>query len=297
MLLLPKGEVIPAATLQAGPAAIRTYIEGKLKADNPALRWHLSGELSQLQDNTEARKTENRNGKLFTTQFPPYNWAWTMTLSMAEFVKWKSGYSLTAQATYDFMWIDVNGVPLGTAKADTTGAAGLGGVSLSEFVVEDWKQATPDQLAKFMFSVIIEDNSQINESLAMVEAGIIAADWRTLVVDALVTQGAANTSTSIKVQLFTDGVGAKTSLLARYGDVLDAAAAWIVKVDGVVVTPSAVTFDSSYDTNNGQMAFTITALTSGQVATVQLAALSVVSATPYFLNAVTEGTIYSYTHP
>lgn len=290
-IMIPKGEVISAATL-ASAAATRAYIKGRLMDDTPALRWKLSGTLSQLQDNTEARKTENKNGRLFTTQFPPYSWTYDMTLQFGQFAKWRS-YNLLAQSLYDFIFIDVNGALIGAEKVDEDDALGLGGVSLYEFVMEDMKQATPDALVKFLVTLGVENNKQLNEGASMVNAGITPADWDQLLIDCLVTQGQANTSTAIKVQLFSDGIGAKSSMLALYGTELDAAAAWIVKKNGSAITPSGV----AYDATNDQMVFTISALSSADVVTVQLAAPSVVNASPYFAPLVTEGTIYSYTHP
>ena len=290
-LMAPKGTVIPASVLTDN-TALKDYIYDGLINDTPGLRWKLSGVLSQMQDNTEAVKTENKDGYLTPTQFPPYNWQWDMTLQFGQFVKWKA-YSLLAQDQYDFFWIDDAGNLIGTSALDTDGESGLGGVSLFSFYMQDMKTATVDTLVKFNVNMIIQNNAQLNENAAMVQADLVPSDWASLLYDTLITQGAANTSTSIKVKCYTDGVGAKASLLAKYGTVLDAAGAWRLTKNGSTLTPSAVTYNSTTD----EMEFTVSALSSLDVVTVRLQVPSVLTATPYFVNAVSEGTVYTYTHP
>lgn len=290
-LMAPKGTVIPASVLTDN-TALKDYIYDGLINDTPGLRWKMSGILSQMQDNTEAVKTENKDGYLTPTQFPPYNWQWDMTLQFAQFQKWKQ-YSLTANDQYDFFFIDDAGSIIGTSALDTTGADGLGGVSLFAFYLQDMKTATVDTLTKYNVNMIVQNNKQLNENAAMVQAELVPSDWASLLYDTLITQGAANTATSIKVKCYTDGVGAKTSLLAKYGTVLDAAGAWVLTKNGASLTPSAVTYNATTD----EMEFTVSALSSLDKVTVKLAAPSVLTATPYFVYAVSEGTIYSYTHP
>jgi hypothetical protein len=290
-LMFPKGTVIPASVLTDN-AALKDYIYDGLTNDTPGLRWKLSGILSQMQDNTEAVKTENKDGYLTPTQFPPYNWQWDMTLQFAQFAKWKQ-YSLTAQDQYDFAWVDDAGNLIGTSKTDADGASGLGGVSLFSFYMQDMKTATVDTLVKFNVNMIIQNNAELNESAAMVQANLTPQDWASLLYDTLIVQGLANTSTAIKVQVYTDGIGAKASLLAKFGTVLDAAGAWLLTKNGSTLTPSGV----AYDSTNDQMVFTVSTLSSLDVVTVRLNVPSVLLATPYFCPAVSEGTVYTYTHP
>jgi hypothetical protein len=290
-LMAPKGTVIPASAL-SDAQELKDYIYAGIINDTPGLRWKLSGILTQMQDNTEAVKTENKDGFLAPTQFPPYNWQWDMTLQFAQYVKWK-GYSLVAQDQFDFFFIDSAGNLIGAAALDAAGADGLGGVSLFSFYMQDMKAATVDTLVKFNVNMIIYDNAQLNANTAMIQAGLTPTDWSTLLYDVLITQGTANTSTAIKVQAFTNGVGAKSSLLLKYHAELDVAAAWVLTKNGSPLVPSGVAYDSA----NDQMVFTVSSLSSNDVVTVSLAAPSVLTATPYFIDAVSEGTIYSYTHP
>lgn len=289
-IMIPKGYVIPASVLTSN-TALKAHIYAGLINDTPGQRWKRSGILSQMQDNTEAVKTENKDGYLAPTQFPPYNWQWDMTLQMAQFVKWKA-YSQVAQDQYDYLFIDDAGNLIGTNKLDTTGANGLGGVSLFSFYMQDMKTATVDTLVKFNVNMIITNNVQLNENISMIQAELTPSDWDTVLYDTLITQGTANTATAIKVQCFTDGAGAKASLLAKYPTELADADAWIVTVNGSPVTPSGV----AYDATNDQMVFTVSTLSPADVVTVSLQVPSVLTADPFYINAVSEGTIYSYTH-
>ena len=285
-LLVPKGTVIPTAELDSN-TEVADYIYAGLINDTPAQRWLLSGVLSQFNDRTEDVKTENKDGYMAPTQFPPYNWTYDMTLQFAQFVKWKSK-GLSVADYYDVFFIDDAGNLIGR-----NASTGLGAISLYTFYFNDQKQATVDTLVKFLVNMTILNNDDLNENARLVQAGLTPQDWATVLYDCVVVQGTANTSTAIKVQCYTDGVGAKTSLLAKYHNELDVAAAWVLTKNGASLTPSGVAYDSA----NDQMVFTILALSSLDVVTVDLAAPSVLTATPYFINAVTEGTQYTYTHP
>lgn len=285
-ILAPKGTVIPTASLDSN-TEVKDYIYAGLINDTPAQRWLLSGVLSQFNDRTEDVKTENKDGYMAPTQFPPYNWTYDMTLQFAQFVKWKAK-GLSVADYYDVYFIDDAGNLIG--RNDATG---LGAVSMYTFYLNDQKQATTDTQVKFNVNITILNNDDLNENARMIQAGITANDWSTLLYDTLITQGTANTSTAIKVQVFTDGVGAKSSLLTKYHSELDVAAAWVVTKNGTPITPSGV----AYDAANDQMVFTVSSLSSADVITVVLAAPSVLTATPYFINAVSEGTLYTYTHP
>lgn len=284
-ILAPKGSVIPTAELDDN-TELKDYIYSKLINDTPAQRWLLSGVLSQFNDRTEDVKTENKDGYMAPTQFPPYNWTYDMTLQFAQFVKWKSK-GLSVADYYDVFLIDDAGNLIGRDAS-----TGIGAISLYTFYMNDQKQATVDTLVKFLVNMTILNNDDLNENARLVQAGLTPQDWSTLLYDCLVVQGTANTSTAIKVQVYTDGVGAKTSLLAKYSAELDVAAAWVVTKNGSVISPSGV----AYDAANDQMVFTVSSLSTGDIITVKLAAPSVLTATPYFINAVTEGALYTYTH-
>jgi hypothetical protein len=147
-----------------------------------------------------------------------------------------------------------------------------------EAVVNDFMPKTSAALAKYPFRLQFANNDQ------MVNAGFIGGaifpdnTWG-LISTTLALGATTNTATLYYVK-GTMGCGA-TSIGATYGSTIAAAGAWVLRnvTLGTSITPSAVT----YDADNDQYKFVVTAATTGNTISIKLAAPSVLTATPYFL--------------
>ena len=288
--MIPKGSVIPATEL-ADNATLLAYIAAQMKLDNSGSRWHMSGILSNLNDLTEAVKTENRDGQIYITQTPPYNFEWTMTIQFAQFAKWKQ-YQFS-QSFYDVLYVDDAGNLIGRQAVDDTGAATIGGIPLTQFYVGDQKQATTDTLVTYKFRHNIEQNVHLNAEMAMIQAGIVPSDYQNLLIDTEIVAGVtSNTSTHIYVSAYFDGIGARKSVGAMYGTTLADPDAFAITDNGSPVTPSAV----AYDATNDQWNITVSAITAAHTVKVKFAPPSVMTITPFFLDIISE-TAYTYTSP
>lgn len=286
---VPKGFVIPAASI-TDAATFAAYFKGKFTADARSGRFFLSPLLTNFDPKGGDLVSETRDNYEFTVQQKPYNWGWTLNPSGQNICDYKNWYAFAnlTQSLYDYLLIDDNGQVWGTAGTDTTGAQGLGGFAMAESVVEGWTPQTAAALTKYMFRLKFLTNAQVIQNFAMVAGNIFPDTTYGLIGTTLAHGATANTSTHIYVT-GTMGCGGQT-LGSVYGSTLAAAGAWVITDNGTPVTLSAV----AYDAVNDQYNFTVGTLTTGHVIIVKLAAPSVVNATPYFANIISE-TGYTYT--
>lgn len=289
-IAIPKGYVIAASTLTSA-AAVRALITAGLKEDSPGQRWHMSGMMTQQADETTAPVMENKDNFMVLVQLPPYNVTYDITWQFAQFAKWKGGYQ-QCQAFYDFLFIDDQGNLIGTQKTDANDAIGMGGVSLFQFVVQDYKFADISRVSKFNVTLSFMNNAEVNTGMAMIQAGINPADYEQLLLDINLSQGAtSNTATHIYFTAKFNGIGAIGEVGDLYGTVLDALGAWVFTKNGTTLTPSGI----AYRPATKDWDLTVSSLSSADVVTITLQPPSVVTATPYFAPLVSD--TYTYTHP
>lgn len=283
MVLIPKGYVIPASSLTRA-ASVRTLLRNGLINDTPGLRWHMSGMLTQFQDNTGDPNFEDRDGYQALAQLKPYNWKYDCTLQFAQFAKWKAGYQ-QCQAYYDWLFIDDSGNLIGTPKTDADDAIGLGGISLYSFTIGDALFADATHPVKFPMMLNIMNNVELNANIAMVQANINPSDYEKLLIDVTLSVSTrANTTTHLYVKVNYNGVGATGNALDQYGSILAAAGAWLLTDNGSTLTPSAVAYNATY----GDLDFTVSTLTSGHTITYRLNLPSVVANAPYYAPLVSD---------
>jgi hypothetical protein len=288
---IPKGTVIPASNLTSA-ASFLTFFKSKFTADARSGRFYLSPLLTNFDDKTGDAVTESRDNFEATVQNKPYNWGWHLNPAGNNFCDYRNWFNLVnfQQGQYDFLFIDDIGQVWGTAALDSTGAQGLGGYAMFEIFVQNWTPKTASALAKYMLRLKFLNNIQIVQNAAFIAASAFPDNTWGL-VGVTLAQGATTNTTTLLYLTGTMGCGAST-LGSVYGATLAAAGAWVLTKASAPLTPSAV----AYDAVNDQYKFTITALTTGDIVTFKLAAPSVVDATPYFANIISE-TVFTYVAP
>ncbi len=298
LVFVPKGTVIPH-TAMASQTAFTTYVLGRLRHDNPALRWQITPKLYGFKDNTEQPKTQDQDGTKVLTQMPPYNWEYSFangttgaTKNIHQIFRQRIHQQ---QNLYSVFAIDENNLWIGQATG-TNVQPTLTAADLSSIIVGDWGQATTSTANSYKLMIALNDNSQLNAFFGSVASTTLASSLTGLTDVTLFAGVTSSTSTHIYVSGRIGGA----SLGARYGTVLDDALTAFVITD---TTNTAKTFTISavsYDAANDQWDITGAWSTSntGDTVTVALAAPSVMIATPYFAPIVTEGTnIYTMTAP
>jgi hypothetical protein len=287
---IPKGYVIPASELTdegTFATAFQAYFD---KKDSRTTRFYMSPLLTNIDLKGGDEVTESRDNYDFTVQFKPYNWSWLQNpsgMNICDYKNWRKIANQT-QGLYDWLFIDDSGQVWGTSKADTTGAAGLGGYSAAESVVAPWMPKTASALPKFPFRLLFQNNEEIIGRSEFVQANVFPPNngWGLIGVT-LAAGTTPNTATHTYVS-GTFGCGAD-DLMAAYGDILADPTAWVATDNGSALVISAIAVDPI----NKQMNLTHASVTSGHTVTVKLAAPSVLNATPFFLNLISE-TAYSY---
>ena len=293
---VPVGTVIPATSL-ATQAAFNTYVQTtSLYANSRTIRWQRSPKLGDFKDNTKEPNMEDIDGYMSTTQFLPYDWQWRFITGQSGASKnlystWRA-YINGQQDLYEFLFVDANNQWLGTNKLDSTGAQGLGSIGVTNILIPDWAPATTKTANKYMMRLMLADNSQLNVSFAGFASTTQTSTFRPLTDVSIV----AGTTTTTSTHIYVSGNIGGNTLGKQFGSTLAAAAAWAVTdvTGSSTIVPSAV----AYDATNDQYNLTVAATTTGHTITVGIAVPTVITATPYFLPIVTEGTnVYSYVSP
>lgn len=288
---IPKGTVIPATALTSA-STFMAYFVPKFTADTRSGRFFVSPLLTNFDDKTGDAVTENRDNYEPTVTNKPYNWGWLLNPAGNNFCDYKKWFNLVnfQQNLFDFLFIDDQGQVWGTAAIDALGANGLGGYAMFEVFVPNWTPKTSGALAKYMFRLKFLNSTQVVQNAVFMQASAFPDNTWGLVDVTLSAGTTANTTTLLYVK-GTMGCGA-SSLGATYGSTLAAAAAWALTKNGSALVPSAVAYMPATD----EYKFTVAALSSADVVTTKAAAPSVVDATPYFANIITE-TALTYVVP
>lgn len=297
-LPVPKGTVIPNTAL-VSQAAFTTFVQAALWANSRTTRWQKSPKLVEFKDGTKEPQTEDLDGYMVLTQMMPYVWTYRFANGFSGATKnlhqiWRADIH-QMQNFYDFFFIDSNNMWWGTNALDSTGAQGMGAISLTQIIIPDWVQATPKSANKYNMMIVLADNGQLNANFASVQCSTLASAFLAL-TDVSVTVGVtATTSTNIYV---SGKIGGNT-LGKQYGAALAIAALWVI-TDITTGTKTFTTSGVTYDAVNDQykIAGTWSTSNTGDSVTVALASPSVITAAPYNMPIVTEGTnVLTYTAP
>ena len=293
-ILAPVGTVVPNASLTSATVLL-AYIVARLTDSNRATRWFLTPALDSFKDNTDADKTEQRDSYKLGTDKGKYNWEYRMKALKCDHSNMLNFHQ--QQAKYGTFDIDDQGNFIGTKATDSTGAAGIGVFSQAQIWVADYKQRKYGANNEYWISFQAIDNRQYNQNMAAVAANIVVPSltWAGLADVALV-----DLSTTVSAAAHTAAISGTlacgSSFLAEtYGATLAAAAAWQVydntadPTHAAPITPSGVTYVPPVGSLPGYYLFAFTvAPTATHVYSFQLAAPSVLLATPYFVNLISE---------
>ena len=296
---VPVGTVIPATAL-ASQAAFTTYVQTtSLWANSRSSRWQRSPKLGDFKDNTKEPNLEDIDGYMATTQFLPYDWTYRCITGQSGTSKnlWQTwrAYINGQQDLFNVYFVDANNQWLGTSALDSTGAQGLGSISLTNILIYDWGQATTKTANKYMMRLMLADNTQLNQYFAGFTCTTNTANYKPLTDVAIV----AGTTAISATHIYVSGTIGGNTLGKQFGTTLAAVSAWVI-TDTTTGTKTFTASGVTYDTVNDQynIAGTWSTSNTGDTVTVALATPSVMTVTPFFTAIVTEGTnIYSYVAP
>lgn len=283
----PKGFVIPDSVLTDNDTFL-LYLEERFNAsDTRNDRFWLSPQLTNFENKTGDPAMAERDGMSYLAQEKPFNWRWTLNTpgqNICDYKQWRNLVHLSS--LYDWYVIDDKGQFWYTNGTDTDSLPGAAGFTSSQVLVEQWIPKPADGLTEYKFSIQFLYNDELIENIGFIQCGAFPTDKWGLVDVALTARGTTWTTTTAYVK---GTLGCGGSSLGAYSDVLDVAGAWVLYnvTDSSAVTPTAVSYNSTTD----EFKFTFTAQTSADVIRVSLAAPSVLNATPYFLNLITEAPI------
>jgi hypothetical protein len=290
---IPKGFVIPNSVLtNTATVSIWSYLQSVLWSNSRTARAQISPKLVDFKDMTKEPIEEDLDNFPVLTSMPPYVWSYRFANKFSGATKnlyqiWQTSIH-QQQSQYDWLFIDSNNVLIGASALDSTGAAGLGGVAMSNQTVRDWMQATIKSANQYSLKLVIADNASLNVNFAAVQLGGLASTLRALTDVSLAIGATANTTTHIYV---TGRIGGNT-IGKQYGATLAAALTAFVILDTTnsskTWTTSAVSYDAvkdHYDITGSWSAANV-----GDTVSVSMATPSVMTVTPYFAPITTEGT-------
>lgn len=281
----PRNFVIPESVMTSTDTFL-TYLEERFNTtDSRSERFWLSPQLVQIEDKTGDPAMVEVDGFQYLGQEKPFNWKWNLNTPGRNFCDYKQWRALVHQSSlYDFYFIDNNGTFWCTKATDVDGKEGAGGFTTSQVLVLQWKPKPYDGLTIYPFSIQFLYNDELIENLKFVKAGAFPTDkWGLIDVTLDAKSGTAWTTTTAYVK---GKMGCGGTSLGKQNEILDVSGAWVLYnvTDSTSITPSSVQYLPATD----EYKFTFTAQTSADVIRVSLAAPSILNATPYFLNLITE---------
>ena len=235
VMLIPKGEVIPASAF----ADLKTYIQGKLFADNYAERWQLFPKAVGVESAGEAAKTETSGfGDTRTVQGAKIAWSPTFWAGGKNFHTSARAFNGMADA-FDLLYFDEKGVLCGTlVEGSNSTADGLKGYALADIFTDTAMQPDGSKGSETKTRFALADESEFNDHFAFLETSITVSQLKSVVdVDlSLVSNDGAG------ILVIAPKAGAE-NLVARFPTALNGLTAWVAqRMDtGATVAISAVT--------------------------------------------------------
>lgn len=295
---VPKGTVIPAANMIT-QAAFTTYVNARLKTDSKATRWQMTPKLVDFKDNTKEPTMENLDGYENTTQWLPYDWEFRFANGFTGATKnvhqiWRQ-FINQQQALYDFFFVDSNNVWIGTVDPNANG--GLASIAVSNITINDYAPATIKTGNIYKLHLIIQDNATLNAYFNSLISTTLTSTFKALTDVSTMVSPVPTTITT--THIYVSGKIGGNTLGKQFGTTLSAITAWTIldtTNTGKIWTSSAVSYDAANDQYDITGSWSAT--NGGDTITVAIAAPSVITATPFFLNIACEGTnIYSFVAP
>lgn len=288
----PIGSVVPAASLTSGTALL-TYIIARLNDSNRSTRWFLTPPMDSFKNQTEADKTETRDMFKPYTAKGTYNFMYRFDCLKCDFNNQRNFH--LQQQKYGLFFIDDNLQFLGTKATDSTGAPAAGVFTPYQIWLPDYKPKTIDTQNEYWVIWQFVSNAQFNENMVGVAAQIVVPSIP-YINQGLLEVGLIDLTTTVSAAAHTAAIGGTlacgSSYLAdTYGATLAAAGAWVVNDTTVSasIIPSGVTYVPASGSLPGYYLFAFTvAPTATHIYSFALAAPSVLLASPYDVNLVTE---------
>lgn len=273
---------IPYGTVLSYPDPnIKATIQTNLRAARSS-RWFMFGKFGLFKDNTDAPKTEDLDGFKKVNFVPPYNWEYRVIANQNNFFSFQQMYGfLESQNFYQWIFFDDQNQLLGTQAVDATGLPAIGGFTFAQIFVMPWMQKTTSVGNQYKIEYNGLSVQSANQGLAnstplgfdILNSLYSLTDVRTYDVT---PSGHAHGTNIIQ------GTVGSSSLSDIFGSTLSAAGAWVATniTTNTTVTPSAVALVTLANGSTGYQ-FTTTGQANGDKIQIQLAAPSVLAATPY----------------
>jgi hypothetical protein len=278
-IAVPKGTSITAATASSN-SAFNTAITALFTANSRSTRAYLLPSFTAVTDNTGDAVTEAQGNFDFVVASKPYNWSYRMNTDDCTY---KNVYNLLRlkQSQFDIIFVDDNGNVYGTLVNGTD----FGGIPMAQIFTPDPTQKTDSANPMYMINFLLQNNQDV-----IVNSAVVASNFRpnpaTMgLLDVILTEGTVGTTSATVLYVKGNFACGGGNIGDAYGTTLNAGAAWSVvpAAGGSAIVPSGVTYSST----TGEYALTI-ASTPATDLIVGLANPSVLTATPYFVYAITE---------
>lgn len=244
---IPKGYVYTATTL----LDFRTTLQAQLVNDTYASRAFIINGFEEIDDQSEGRqqKTWAGTGNKTTTRRSTYDWvfyyengAMCRHQSLLQFNN--------RQNEFDYLFFDTDWNIIGTDRLDSNGVPGFGGVSLTEFFVDNWKAATGSDPAMFMCNFKINDTKQLNENYAYAKLDFditALSQIQDVILQPIGSTNKYDATGAINIAIYA-GCGGQ-NLVTLYGSSIANIARFIFKntATGATITQTGLTVAGSGD--------------------------------------------------
>ena len=274
-IAVPKGTTLTTTSTSAFNAALTALFT----SNSRATRAFLLPSFTAVTDNTGAAVTEAQGNFDFVVASKPYNWSYRMNTDDCTY---KNVYNLLRlkQSLYDIIFVDANGNVYGTQASATL----FGGIPMAQIFTPDPTQKTDSANPMYMINFLLQNNQDVITNSAVISSNFRPTPATMGLQDVVMSAGTGTTTATVLYVKgnFACGGG---NIGDVYGATLNAGAAWSVvpAAGGSAIVPSGV----AYNSTTGDYALTITS-TPATALIVGLAAPSVLTATPYFVYAITE---------
>ena len=277
-IAVPKGTSITAATASSN-SAFNAAITALFTANSRATRAYLLPSFTAVTDNTGDAVTEAQGNFDFVVASKPYNWSYRMNTDDCTF---KNVYNLLRlkQSQFDIIFVDDNGNVYGTLVNGTD----FGGIPMAQIFTPDPTQKTDSANPMYMINFLLQNNQDVITNSAVVASNFRPNPATMGLLDVAISAGTGTTTATV-LYVKANFVCGGGNIGDVYGATLNAGAAWSVvpAAGGAAIVPSGV----AYNATTGDYALTI-ASTPTTALIVGLAIPSVLTATPYFVYAITE---------
>lgn len=285
-IAIPKGTTITAT--DAASSTLAALIQTKMHANNPAERWFVLGRFNSLNPESNDPATQNvDDGSIFY----PRDTVWNLRGMIMNASKCRQQNILkfnNKQASYDFFFIDANGILVGQKVTNpSTGLLELGGIAMQNIYVMAQTLATWTAVPQSEVRFNILDVKRVQENMAIADLSnttYLSSLNSGGVQDVYLTKLGASTTT---IKIIANANCSNSNLGVDLGTSYAVAGNFVLynTTTSASVVPSGVSVNAA-----GEITFTFTAATSGDVITVKQASVSTLkTATGLYLETPADG--------